>query len=316
MSSEPFVSVILSVYKDRGKLQDSINSVLQQTWKKLELIVINDASPDCVSKTVRTIQAADDRVVLIENETNLGLTRSLNRGLTTARGQYIARIDEGDIWEVDKLAYQIAFLEENKDFVLVGSRYTTYSDHCGEPRRATVLPERNRAIKRWLFLGLNPMLHSAIVFRNLGLRYNEDAITSQDFELYLRLFFVGKMYNLPTSLVEFHINTDSISSNNKDEQFFNHLHMHKKFLKTLSRKNVSQFIREGVVFDDRPLALYARKKYMKYISGKIGKFCQNRGTQKVLTNLLIPDILAYAFYKKAVLPVVKRKSFNYWVRKV
>jgi len=315
MSSEPLVSVILSVYRDRGKLEKSIESVLCQTWQRIELIVINDASPDQVSKTVRSIQTDDDRVILIENDDNLGLTRSLNRGLGIAKGRYIARIDEGDIWHKDKLDCQIRFLEEQKEYVMVGSRYTTYSD-SGEPRQATVLPIGNRAIKRWLFSGLNPMLHSAIVFRNLGFLYNEDAVTSQDFELYLRLFFVGKIYNIPNSLVEFQIDSNSISSERKDDQFFNHLHMHRKFLEILSSQEASEFVRDGVDFDDRPFALQARKKYMKFIYKKLGNSRLTKRSQKILSNFLVPDILVYTLYKKIFLPLGKRNSFNSWIRKV
>lgn len=310
--TRPLVSVVMAVYRDRGALRDTINSVLDQDFDGLELIIINDASPDGTFETLKLACERDSRITLVENDVNLGLTKSLNRGLDVARGELIARIDEGDIWLPGKLTEQASFLIRNRAFVLVGSQYRNHVVGDAAPVRATRLPLDDYDVRRWLFCGLTPMTHPAIVFRNGLVKYNPLAITCQDFELYLRLSLLGKMCNLPGELVSVLRPLDAISVEKEEVQFFDHLLMHSQFLDVLKgRVDERRFVDTGVTFSASSWWLRLRRRYMagclNILSGpKVGRW------GRVFKTALIPEIFIY-FLRKRTAPYRLRKTYNAWV---
>ena len=113
----PLVSVILPVYNCEKYIKQSIQSILSQTYKNLELIVINDGSTDGTLNTIRSLN--DERIVLI-SQRNMGLPSALNEGLKIARGEFIARQDADDVSLSERIEYELKFLLENPDYGLVG----------------------------------------------------------------------------------------------------------------------------------------------------------------------------------------------------
>ena len=104
----PAVTVLLPVYNAAAFVGEAIRSVLAQTYRDFELLVIDDASTDDSEQVVR--QFKDARIRYLVNESNLGITGTLNRGLSEARGDYIARMDADDICHPQRLARQAGFL--------------------------------------------------------------------------------------------------------------------------------------------------------------------------------------------------------------
>lgn len=112
----PIVSVIMPVYNCETYVSAAIRSVLRQTVENWELIVIDDRSADGSMAVVRELCGDDRRITLLQNEENSGVSKTRNRGIDLARGQYIAFLDSDDIWEPEKLARQLRLLEsENAD---------------------------------------------------------------------------------------------------------------------------------------------------------------------------------------------------------
>lgn len=291
------VSVVMSVYKDRGKLQETVQSVLAQNFSDFEFIIIDDASPDNVLEKIRQFARHDDRIRVILNEHNLGLTRSLHKGVASSKGKYIARIDEGDLWHPHKLALQVDFLERNPDYVLVGSQYLNICETIGVKTPGTRLPDDWPDVWRWLVGGKTPFIHSTILFRNSLLNYNQAATTSQDFEIYLRLSFFGKMANISEPLIDFLRQEDGISHKRQEVQFFNHLIMHKQFIEAIRTGSQESFAKSGVDFSKRPLLMRFRMEYMRTVLKLIGY--ENSGmTKKIVKILLLPDLLFYHLYKR------------------
>src|SRR5699024_8998237 len=108
------VSVIMSVYNTKiDYLSDSIESILNQTFKDFEFIIINDNSNTAVTEYLNSIR--DKRVRIFHNEVNVGLTKNLNYGVKQANGKYIARMDADDISHLNRLKKQVLFLEKNLD---------------------------------------------------------------------------------------------------------------------------------------------------------------------------------------------------------
>ena len=117
----PKVTVLMAVYNGERYLRDAVESILCQTFRDFQFLIINDGSTD---NTRDLILSYDDaRIVLVDSEHNVGQTRSLNRGLELAAGELIARQDADDISEPDRLAKQVAFLERHPEVALLGTWY-------------------------------------------------------------------------------------------------------------------------------------------------------------------------------------------------
>lgn len=196
----PAVSVLLSIYNGADRLAQSLDSIFTQTWSDFEVIAVNDASTDETGRILKSWQAQHPRLRIVTNETNLGLTRSLNRGLRCARGAYIARQDADDIWLPQKLEKQMAFLRSHPHCGLVGCYYLNRS--AGGDVRFT-LPQTDSEIKHLIFRR-NPFGHSCVLIRHELLRrvngYNERVYYGQDRDLWFRLMPLTRFANLPEFL--------------------------------------------------------------------------------------------------------------------
>ena len=117
----PTISVIMSVYNtNKSFLAEAIESILNQTYPNFEFIIIDDNSTDGSLSIIEQYMSKDDRIVLIKNKTNIGLTKSLNKGLKLAKGQYIARMDADDVSLPDRFKQQIEYMENNSHVTVIG----------------------------------------------------------------------------------------------------------------------------------------------------------------------------------------------------
>jgi len=190
--SIPKVSVIMSVYNGERFLHEAVESILNQPFKNFEFIIINDGSTDGSREIIESYN--DDRIVLI-NQDKTGLTKALNKGISLARGEYVARMDADDVSLPERLEHQVAFLDENPDVGLVGCNIYVI-DEKGSIISMVEVPIENEEIK-WKLLFRNRFGHSAIMFRKECLSiiggYNESIIYAQDYDLWLR---ISQNYNL------------------------------------------------------------------------------------------------------------------------
>lgn len=228
------VNIILSVYNGEKFIAKAIRSVLNQSYKDWELLVINDGSTDSTEEIVKVYSARDPRIQYIKNEKNLGIQKSLNRGLRLAKGNYIARIDDDDEWvDPEKLEKQVVFLEQHRDYVLVGTGVIVV-DESGNELFRFLNPQRDEDIRARI-LSRNCFTHSSVVFRkDAALRvggYDESPRTlhSEDYDLWLKLGTVGKFANLPLYAIRFMMREDSISAKNKSLQLQRNIEIARKY---------------------------------------------------------------------------------------
>src|SRR3989337_2996755 len=120
------VSVIMSVYNGERHLRESVDSILNQTFQDFEFIIINDGSKDQSKYILESYK--DERIKLIHNK-NMGLTKSLNIGISIAKGKYIARQDADDISEPERLKTQYDFMEANPGLGLIGSQFEVIKEN-------------------------------------------------------------------------------------------------------------------------------------------------------------------------------------------
>ncbi|MFA6385997.1 MAG: glycosyltransferase [Candidatus Paceibacterota bacterium] len=228
------VSIILPVYNGGKYIRRAIESVTAQTFSHWELLIIDDGSNDNTEDISREYINKDNRIHFLKNEVNLGIQKTLNKGLREAKGEYIARIDDDDEWvDKDKLQKQVEFLNENPDHVLVGTGVIVIDENGLELFRY-LLPENDGDIRKKI-LGKNCFVHSSVMFRkNLALifgGYSEDAAVKhiEDYDLWLKMGTAGKLANLPIYAVKFTLRGGSISSVNKIEQFKKNINLAKKY---------------------------------------------------------------------------------------
>lgn len=212
----PKVSVLMAVHNGEKYLGEAIESILRQTFTDFEFIVVDDASTD------RSFEIAgaytDPRMVLVRNERNLGLTASLNRGLSLARGQYVARMDCDDISLPERLARQVAFMDANPD---VGACGTWALDI---DREGKVIGRREVPLGEHLnnFYWRESLIHPASMFRfdpAAGPRYDTAARYSQDYDLWFRIRAARlRLWNLPEPLLLYRVHEESITRTKSEAQ--------------------------------------------------------------------------------------------------
>jgi glycosyltransferase involved in cell wall biosynthesis len=214
MSINLSVTVLLAVFNGEQFICETIKSILLQSYTRFEFIIINDASTD---GTLSIINSFDDqRIKLINNSENLGLTKSLNIGLEHARGDYIARIDADDIAHHNRLAVQVQYLENHPNVVLIGTNVRVINE---EGHVVTNLefdrPSTDASVK-WMLLFGNPFVHSSVMFRHkeiwnkLG-GYNISYKYNQDFELWSRILRCASGVNIKDVLNDYRSNKYSIT---------------------------------------------------------------------------------------------------------
>lgn len=209
----PKITVLMSVYHGEKYLREAIDSVVNQTYSDFEFIIINDNTKDSSVEIIESFK--DSRIRLIHNEANIGLTKSLNKGIGLARGQYIARMDADDVSLPERFERQVQYLDERTDVILVVSNIILIDDNGCETgqRRANYDP----SIVAWRLLFYNCIMgHSGVMFRrapvlNLG-GYSEACRYSQDYELWSRLAELSDIAILPEPLLKYRCHDENVTT--------------------------------------------------------------------------------------------------------
>ena len=123
----PLVSVVMPAYNAEKFVGEAITSILHQTYRNLELIIVEDCSIDNTLKEIEKFH--DERIKLLRNPVNKGIAYSTNRGIEVSRGKYIALMDDDDISEPDRIKLQVDFLEERQSIDILGGRYCEINEN-------------------------------------------------------------------------------------------------------------------------------------------------------------------------------------------
>jgi len=208
----------MSVFNGMPYLHESIESVLTQDFDQFELIVIDDCSTDGTLEYLESIK--DTRMRIINNEINLGLSESLNKGIKISKGKYIARLDADDIAHKNRLWEQYIFLEQNPNIGLLG---TGYNEIDKDNQIISIkVPIQVDYQLRWFSLFRNPFVHSSIMLRkcildNYDIKYPKMRV-AQDYHMWNKIMEHTKAANLSTILISHRIHSNRISNYAKDQQ--------------------------------------------------------------------------------------------------
>ena len=197
-----FISFIMSVYNHEKTLKKAIKSIINQSYKNFEFIIINDGSTDNSKHVINIFKKRNKNIRFYNFEENKGLAIRLNYGIKKSKGIFIARMDADDVSKKNRLLIQKKFLEKNTKFSLVGSN-AVYLNKKEKILKKTNLPLNDKEIKNTLFIR-NPIIHSSILVRKkffLKNLYNSNFTKCQDYELWIRSSNKFKFYNLKDFLI-------------------------------------------------------------------------------------------------------------------
>lgn len=197
--AQPLVSVLMAVFNEEKYLPYSIESILNQTYKSFELIIINDGSTDSTKDVLNKYQN-DPRIKII-TQRNIGLARSLNKGIDISVGKYIARQDGDDISEPRRLEKQVEFMEKNADIGFIGSNYHVINENnqITDTTNVFTKPEDIMLAE----ITSNQFGHGSILIRRKEIKkykYDPGFRVAQDYDLWSKLLHSTKAANMITPL--------------------------------------------------------------------------------------------------------------------
>ena len=220
--SPPTVSVAMSVHNGQAYLREAVDSILGQTFADFDFIIVDDGSMDETADILRAYAAADSRIKLIVNAQNIGLTRSLNKAIRRAEGQYIARMDADDIALPLRFERQMQYLKDAPEVGLLGTAYYEVNQR-GRIIGERVFPATNGELQK-ILIKYNPFFHSSVMIRRrvldeVGL-YDENIPMAQDYDLWFRIAGATEIGNLSELLMKRRYAKENISISKGDEQIF------------------------------------------------------------------------------------------------
>ena len=205
---KPVVSVVMSVYNSEQYLPEAIESILKQTFRDFEFLIIDDFSPDSSLKIIIDYSNKDNRIKYFYNKENLGLTKNLNKLINISHGKFIARMDADDISTPDRFEKQLEFLRKNPGIMVLGSYVQEINSQY-----IINFPLNNEAAKKCIVKS-SPLGHPTVMMRkeifDKDLLYPEKYRTNQDLALWFEVLNKGyKIANLPEVLLYYRRTSDT-----------------------------------------------------------------------------------------------------------
>ncbi len=220
MTDAPAITVLLPVYNSQQYLREAVQSVLNQTFKDFEFLIIDDGSTDSSPEIISDFARRDPRIRVVSRP-NKGLTQTLNEGISLARAPLLARMDADDLCMPRRFEKQIAFLNSRPDCVLVGSRVLLI-DPEAMPIREMCLEQHHLMIDEAHLHRGWPVVHPAVMMRLAAVKqvggYRDEFNTLEDLDLFLRLAEIGQLANLPDTLLHYRQHFASVTHSKEQKQ--------------------------------------------------------------------------------------------------
>lgn len=209
---EALVSVVMPAYNCEEYVAEAISSVLAQTYKNWELLVIDDGSKDDTLQVIKEFSKRDSRIIALPNGKNMGVSETRNRGIELASGDWIAFLDSDDMWKPEKLEKQLEVAEEKEaEFLFTGS---SYINEQGVPYKGLFkVPEKvtYKKLRKQNVISCSSVLVRSKYFENIKMEKDE---MHEDFAVWLRILKLGvTAFGVNEPLLIYRISRDSKSGN-------------------------------------------------------------------------------------------------------
>lgn len=214
-AKSPLVSIVMPVYNAEQYLAEAVVSILNQTYKNIELVAVNDGSKDNSQAILEEFAKNDTRLRIIRQK-NTGIVGALNRGIKESKGVYIARMDADDVSFLRRIEKQVKLLDEAPNAVLVATGFEVI-DEDSEFMYREIIPRANADLKRTLLL-YNPIAHGSVLLRKAAVEkiggYSADCGPTEDYELWMRLSKEGDFLGVEDLLYRWRQNRNGITFTN------------------------------------------------------------------------------------------------------
>jgi glycosyltransferase involved in cell wall biosynthesis len=211
------VSIVMPVYNSEDVLEETMDSILNQTFKDFEFIIINDGSTDSSLNILKKYVKSDKRIRLINNKKNMGFANSLNVGLKAAKGKYIAISNSDDVSHPRRIGIQFDYLEKHPDIFLIGTSAVYIDKNGKEIRRFRKYDDYK--ILEWRLRKSCGIMHSSTMFRNQEIFFDENFGGATDYHFFYQVLKKGKkLTNIPQFLLRYRVHEGSMSVYNRKQQ--------------------------------------------------------------------------------------------------
>jgi len=212
----PRVSIIMACFNAEQFVAEAVRSVLGQTFEDFELIVVDDCSSDKSVEVVKSTSAGDQRVKILTTASNSGASAARNLAFLHASGEWFAILDADDVFLPNKLAKQIARIDNTKGFITLIGAGCHIVNRQGEVQSTHRYPERSNTLKRRLIGHVPFPPHSSLMYRASAIQelkgFNSRFDPAEDLDLWLRLRPYGEFACLPEPLVKYRVHENNTSS--------------------------------------------------------------------------------------------------------
>lgn len=207
----PLVSIILPVYNAQETIKDALLSIINQTYRNIEVIIINDGSHDNSELIIKSVK--DERIFYYNNDGNKGLIYTLNRAVHLANGKYIARMDADDISLPLRIEKQVSIMENNLEIVVCGCNIELFGDV--NRKYSTLQMLDSNGLKSLLakvpcFAHPTVMIRKSIIDDN-NFSYDYKYLHAEDYKLWIDLAIVGEFYMIKEKLLKYRISNTQIT---------------------------------------------------------------------------------------------------------
>jgi glycosyltransferase involved in cell wall biosynthesis len=253
---KPLISVIMPVHNGEKFLNRAVESILSQTYREFEFIIINDGSTDRTDSIIRSY--SDKRIVYLKKEANAGVVDCLNLGLRTAKGSFIARMDADDISLPQRFQSQIDVLTASSDVLVVGTDYFIVGGERTQGYKRIFSTLKRKIDSDYLKTVLlfspcfcHPSVMMKNVFGELNVLYDRTAVHTEDYKLWTDLSFHGKFHFINAPLLKYRVHTSQVSALNKPGQLATSAKIRQEYLERLGiRASEKQFAIHNLAGDN------------------------------------------------------------------
>lgn len=301
MKEKDLISIIMSTSNTKKEyLEIAINSILKQTYKNFEFLIINDGGND-----IEYLQKLKDkRIKIIKHEKRLGLAKGLNEAIKIAKGKYIARMDSDDYSFPKRIEKQYKFMKKHKNIDITSGFAKEFDDSSDFLFNVW---KSERDLQSQLFF-TNILIHPSVMIRKEflienNLKYSEEFMYSQDFELWTRINKNGKIAIIPQILVLYRIHKNQVSLEKKDKQ--------KELYEIVLKRNLKELeMDESNIEYIEILNGYKKEKDLPELYKFINKSIEQNDKIKIYNNKSFKKVL-YNRYDNILLKENKKYFFKY-----
>jgi glycosyltransferase involved in cell wall biosynthesis len=311
MVSTKKISVLMAVYNGEKFLKEAVDSILNQTLEDFEFFIVNDASTDSTSELLS--QITDSRVTVINNETNKGLTYSLNLMLSRSCGKYIARMDSDDISLPHRFQTQYDYLESHPEIGICGSFVEAF--YADGKKKIVEFGKDDTNIRAFAFFQ-SPFCHPSVMIRkdvldNNSLQYPLQYRIGQDYALWIKLLEVTRGVNLPCVLLRFRKHEESVSilaTNDENRRIDMINSIHRQYIERYGIHFSDDDLRLYTMFADRSVffdfAKFGQKKISKLLRFVFEQIKEEHGYLQLSWQYHFSHVCFYKFFIAKKIPAV------------